>query len=229
MDLFDFAQIKCVVFDFANTLSSDHYFNISPPGCPQWFEVIQKHIFGQPSIINPWMKGELTSLDIAGMLSKYFPLRVETILEIMEAGCQDLQFNPAVRNFAAALRSAQRKTALVTANMDIFSKVVVPAHKLYQLFDVILNTSDFHELRKEKLWPVAFERLGEGIGFGNSLLIEDGENEPATFRALGGWAYQYSNDTAFLEWLETVAWKDPIPGDLPRARRSSAWSGKAGR
>jgi FMN phosphatase YigB (HAD superfamily) len=224
LDLFDFSQIKCVVFDFGNTLSSEYYFNISPPGCPQWFEFIQEHIFGQPSITNPWMKGDLTSLDIAGMLTKYFPLGVETILEIMEAGCRNLHFNPAVRSFAAAQRSAQRKTALVTANMDIFSKVVVPAHKLDQLFDVILNTSDFHELRKEKLWPAAFERLGGQIGFGNSLLIEDGENEPAKFRALGGRAYQYSNDTAFLEWLGTLS-----AGDSSRARPSSSWPAKAGR
>jgi FMN phosphatase YigB (HAD superfamily) len=147
------------------------------------------------------MKGELTSLDIAGVLSKQVSLDIPTILATMEKGCQHLNFNPAVWDFAVAQKSARRKTALVTDNMDVFTKVVVPAHGLGQLFDVILNSSDFHEIRKEVLWPIAFEHLGDGIGYANSLLIEDGETEPAMFRALGGYAYQYLNDEQFLDWL----------------------------
>ncbi len=126
----------------------------------------------------------------------------------MEEGCRHLDFNPAVWNFALAQKPAGRKTALVTGNMDVFTKVVVPAHGLDQLFDVILNTADFGEIRKEVLWPMAFERLGGGIGYANSLLIEDGESEPAKFRALGGLAYQYRNDGLFLDWLKTVNWSD---------------------
>ena len=197
----DPGQIKCVVFDFGFTLSPDYYFKISPPGCPQWHEVIQKYIFGEPSIVVPWMKGELTGLDIAGMVSTHFPLDIPTIAATMEKGCQHLNFNPAVWDFSVAQKAAGRKTALVTDNMDVFTKVVVPAHGLDQLFDVILNSSDFHEIGKDVLWPIAFERLGGGIGYANSLLIEDGETEPAMFRALGGYAHQYLNDEQFLVWL----------------------------
>ena len=204
MDPIDPEQIKCVVFDFGFTLSPDHYFNVPPPGCPHWHAVIQKVIFGDPAIMIPWMKGELTSLDIAGMLSRHFPLDIPTIAATMEKGCQHLAINPAVRDFAVAQKAAGRKTALVTDNMDVFTKVVVPSHGLDGLFDVILNSADFHEIRKEFLWPIAFERLGGGIGYANSLLIEDGESEPVLFRELGGYAYQYSNDTAFLEWLDSV-------------------------
>jgi FMN phosphatase YigB (HAD superfamily) len=202
------SNLACVVFDFGFTLSPDYYFNVVPSGCPQWHAVIQKVILGDPAITIPWMKGELTSLDIAGILSRHFPLDIPTIATTMEKGCQRLGFNPAVWDFAVAQKAAGRKTALVTDNMDVFSKVVVPSHGLDQLFDVILNSADFHEIRKEFLWPIAFERLGGGIGYTNSLLIEDGENEPAMFRSLGGWAYQYFNDAAFLEWLERMHWSE---------------------
>ncbi len=210
MEPIDPGHIKCVVFDFGFTLSPDHYFKVSPPGCPEWHEVIQKVIFREPSIVIPWMKGELTSLDIAGILSKHIPLDVPTITATMEKGCQELNFNPAVWDFAAAQRATGRKTALVTDNMDVFTKVVIPSHGLEMLFDVILNSSDMHEIRKEILWPLAFERLGDGIGYPNSLLIEDGESEPAKFRALGGYAYQYFNDATLLEWLDSVQWRDQI-------------------
>ena len=131
-------QIKCVVFDFGFTLSPDYYFNVSPPGCPQWHAVIQKVIFGEPAIMIPWMRGEMTSLDIAGILSRYFPLDIPTITASMEKGCEHMRFNTAVRDFAVAQKAARRKTVLVTANMDVFSKVVVPSHRLDNLFDVIL-------------------------------------------------------------------------------------------
>jgi FMN phosphatase YigB (HAD superfamily) len=202
-------RIKCVVIDFGFTLSPDYYFNVTPPGCPQWHTVIQEVIFRDPAITIPWMKGELTSLDIAGILSRHFQLDIRTIAETMEKGCEHLALNPAVRDFAVAQKAAGRKTALVTDNMDVFTKVVVPSHGLERLFDVILNSADFHEIRKEFLWPIAFERLGGGIGYANSLLIEDGENEPTKFRALGGYACQYSNDAAFLEWLDAVQWNRP--------------------
>ena len=208
MDHIDPSQIKCVVFDFGFTLSPDYYFKIAPEECPQWHEVIQEHIFGEPGIVVPWMKGELTTLDIAGILSKHIPLDTPTIAATMEKGCENLDFNPAVWNFAMAQKAAHRKTALVTDNMDVFSKVVVPAHSLDRLFDVILNSSDQHEIRKELLWPIAFAILGNGIEYTNSLLIEDGETEPALFRKLGGFAYQYSNDTAFFHWLDRSDWSE---------------------
>ena len=206
MDPINPADIKCVVFDFGFTLSPDYYFNVTPPGCPQWHAVIQEVLFKDPEIVNSWMKGDLTSQDIAWILSKHLPLDAVTIAETMEKGCEHLALNPAVQDFAAAQKAAGRKTALVTDNMDVFTKVVVPSHGLERLFNVILSSSDFHEIRKELLWPVAFERLGGGIGFANSLLIEDGEDEPALFRALGGYAHQYSNDEAFLKWLDSVHW-----------------------
>jgi len=158
----------------------------------------------------PWMKGELSSLEIAGILSKHFPLEILSIAETMENGCRNMNFNPAVWNFAVAQKAAGRKIALVTVNMDVFSKVVVPAHGLDALFDVIINSADLHEIRKDRLWPVAFERLGGGIGYADSLLIEDGEEEPALFTACGGTACQYQGDELLLEWLETVHWSHQL-------------------
>ena len=206
METIDPARIKCIVFDFGFTLSPDYYFNVTPPECPQWHDTIQKVIFGEPGIVTAWMKGELNSLDIAGILAKLFPMNAATIAATMEEGCRHLNFNQAVWNFAVAQKATGRKTALVTDNMDVFTKVVVPAHGLDQLFDVILNSADFHEIRKEFLWPIAFERLGEEIGYGNSLLIEDGESEPDKFWALGGYAHQYINDSTLLGWLDSVQW-----------------------
>ena len=103
-------------------------------------------------------------------------------------------------------RAAGRKTAIVTGNMDVFTKVVMPCHKLSEKFDVIINSFDYQAIDKNILWAKAFEILGHGIGYRQSLLIEDGANNVRKFRANGGYAYQYENDERFLRWLELVKW-----------------------
>ena len=124
----------------------------------------------------------------------------------MEAGCKNLSMNQAVLDLALAQRPQGRKTTLVTANMDVFSSVIVPSHGLDRLFDVILNTFDYRELDKEVLWPIAFERLGVEFGYDNSLLIEDSSDNVARFRAHGGQAYRFQDDERFVEWLTSVGW-----------------------
>ncbi len=203
MNIIDPNQIKCIIFDYGFTLSPDYYFKIAPPEFPQWRDIIQEHIFGDSSITQPWMRGELTSYDIAAIISQYIPLEAPVILSFMKKGCEHLGFNQAVWDFAVSQRNARRKTALVTANMEVFTEVVIPAHQLDSIFDIILNTADYHEIRKELLWPIAFENLGNDIVYANSLLIEDGSVEPKKFRELGGYVYQYSTDTLFSEWLRT--------------------------
>ncbi len=197
----DWLSIRCVVFDFGFTLSSDLYFTEIPPNYPLWRDVIQSVIFADSALVNAWMAGELTLADIAALLTRHFDLPLPVIVETMERGCTHMKFNPAVWELACAQRAQGRKTALVTDNMDVFTQVVVPAHGLQDVFDVIVNSADYHEIRKDVLWHLAFDLLGEGIGYSNSLLIEDGAQEPALFRANGGCAYQYQNDELLREWL----------------------------
>ncbi len=214
------SEIRCVVFDFGFTLSSDLYFSLVPPDCPRWSEIIQERVFAEPQIVRRWMEGGMTIADIAGLLAKYVAMDRDSIVSTMEKGCEHMRMNPAVWDFALEQKSRGKKTALVTANMDVFTKVVVPAHRLDQVFDVIVNSFDYRDLHKEHLWPVAFQRLGGDVQYWNSLLIEDGETEPARFRRLGGQAYQYSTDELFLNWLHAIRW-DQTTGtagtDLPNA------------
>lgn len=85
--------------------------------------------------------------------------------------------------------------------MDVFTDIVVPSHNLADLFDVIINSADHDTLDKSILWQIAFDRLGEGIGYSDSLLIEDGTKHPTLFRRLGGHAYQYTTDIDLEHWL----------------------------
>lgn len=93
---------------------------------------------------------------------------------------------------------------LVTANMDIFTDVVVPAHSLESMFDLVLNTADFGVLDKGVLWRYAFDTFGPGHDYGSALLIEDSPDAIANFRLRGGAAYQCMDDMAFANWLRSL-------------------------
>ena len=192
--------INCIVFDFARTLCSDPYF--LPLG-PVFLEIVSERIFGQSSEqwADRWMRGEVSSREIVAHLSRLSGLTEDAILDGLHDGCRTLRFNPAVWEFAKAQKRAGRKAVLATANMDVFSQIVVPSHSLFSVFDVIVNTSDFGTLKKEVLWQEAFRRLGNGVTFSNSLLIDDSPRMVSMFRDMGGAAHQYTNDGEFQDWL----------------------------
>lgn len=193
-------NIKSVIFDFDGTLCSERYFK---PLGENALDAIGELLFGGNSgqWADRWMKGDVTRADVAAYLSTHLAQSPEAILSALRQGCSDLRFNPAVLALATAQRGAGRKTALVTANMDVFTEVVVPAHGLDALFDVVLNTSDHRTLDKSVLWRKAFDAFGAGHSFASSFLVDNSPEMIRLFEALGGSGYQYRGDDALREWL----------------------------
>jgi hypothetical protein len=200
-------KISCIVFDFGFTLSSDLYFKIAPPECPDWQDLIQQKIFSNNALVDRWMAGAITAYNIAEDLAPVVNMEPSRIVRFLETGCQTMSFNEAILHFAIQQRAVGRKTAIVTGNMDVFTKIVVPCHNLTDKFDIIINSFDYQEIDKTVLWAKAFEILGNEIGYTQSLLIEDGEKNVRKFRENGGYAYQYKNDEQFLEWLTSTQWQ----------------------
>jgi hypothetical protein len=80
----DLTTIRCVVFDFGFTLSSDLYFTLVPAGYPQWRDIIQQHIFDQRPIVTAWMRGDLCLDDIAQIVAQQVDLALPLIVETKE-------------------------------------------------------------------------------------------------------------------------------------------------
>ncbi len=201
------AHIRCIVFDFGGTLSAHPYFHALGP---EFCQVVDTRIWGDGAAdwCDPWMRGDKTSADIADYLAGLTGLSAPRILAALDAGCARLTLHPAIWRFAQAQRARGRQTALVTKNMDVFTRIVVPALHFAQVFDVIINSSDHRTDDKELMWERAFAQL-DGCAFENSLLIDDKLKYIERFQARGGMAYQYTTDAAFAEWEVTV-WNERI-------------------
>ncbi|MFC1819471.1 hypothetical protein ACFLZG_00090 [Thermodesulfobacteriota bacterium] len=202
MDPISFDNINCVIFDFAFTLCSELYFK--EIGIESESKITE-FIFRGDNIkkwSDPWMSGELTSKDICKYLSDNLPFSSDDIYSALCRGCSHLDMNQEVYNFAKALAISEKKTALVTINADIFSQIVVPQNGFDSIFDIIVNSADEHEIDKGKLLQYSLDLFGSDITFGTSLLIDD---SPIVdwFRAQGGYAYRYTDDDSFGEWMKT--------------------------
>ena len=79
--------------------------------------------------------------------------------------------------------------------------MVVPAHRLDTIFDVIVNSATRQDTDKRRLWEHAFRELGSRFGFKNSLLIDNSETCIEWFRESGGTAYQYTDENHLATWL----------------------------
>ena len=201
-------QINSVIFDFDGTLCFDRYF--SPLGSDA-LDTIHSLLFGENSAqwADPWMNGDLTSRDIASYLSKHLPESEGEILSALRNGCARMSFRPVVYHFALHQRG-RRKTALITANMDILTEVVVPAHGLDKVFDLVLNTADHHTLDKRVLWRKALNIFGPEHSFTSTLLVEDSLKMVELFESLGGYAYRYEGDEALQAWLEETGFAEEM-------------------
>lgn len=195
------AQPTYTILDFANTLCPQNYFQTTPSNCPSWRNLFDSCIFHDKYWITEWCNARASALDIAAEVGKHVTLSLDEILNEMRNGCRDLSFNRAVLDYACSRRRNGRKTAIVTLNIDWFTEIVVPAHNLESVFDVIVNSSDYGTDDKEYLWEIAFDQLGIGAGYGTALLIDDSAKWVGRFRNNGGNAYQYSDDPSFAEWF----------------------------
>lgn len=191
---------KCVIFDFAGTLCSEPYFKLLDQ---ESRNAVGELVFGKNSEAwaDPWMRGDICSRDVAEYLSRHLPYSAAEIVSVLSEACSRMTFNSAVYDYAVSLRQSGIKTALVTLNMDVFSAVVVPEHKLDKIFDIVVNSADIKTLKKDELWELSFERLG-GFRYTDSLLIDDATNWCETFQRRGGVAYQYEHESAFRNWLK---------------------------
>ena len=195
---------RCVIFDFANTLSHTPYF--WPLG-PEFLTIVTEGIFaGDNKALwaSPWCRGEISSEDIAKRLSGLSGLTPQRILKGLNEGCANLQLNPAVWRFAQAQRSQGRHAVLATVNMDVFTRIVAPAHGFNRVVDLVVNSSDHGTDDKMTLCEIALRQL-DGCTFEDSLLIDDSAGATDAFRERGGTVYHYTSDEAFAKWLETLS------------------------
>lgn len=197
--------IKNIIFDFDGVLCKDRFYSSLKNSHPAIHEYIENNIFrGGGDLVNKWMRNIVTSDDINRMISENNNIEFEKIKKIFEDDILNMRVNQDLLSFAKEQSNMGRRVALLTNNMDIFSAITVPNHKLNEIFDVIVNSADHGLLKIDqggKLFDIVMETIGTN-DYASALLIDDSLKVKPVFEAKGGYVYTYTNYDDFINWAK---------------------------
>ncbi len=196
---------QAVLFDFDGVLCKGRlYKKTLLPNYPEIYDWIQMNIFGNnKEIFHDWMRNRITSAEINELIAKNTGIECNFLNELYEESGHQIELEKEVRDLAESLKLSGKKIGIVTNNMDIFSKIIVPSHQLNTLFDVIVNSADYGLLKKDengRLFDIALTVLGEKIE--NSLMIDDSESTIELYRQKGGQGFVYKDFAELKSFLQ---------------------------
>jgi FMN phosphatase YigB (HAD superfamily) len=154
------------------------------------YEPLRRALFEeQNQVFEGWLVGNINSERVMEILAQHTGIPYELIWDEFVVGFQHQSLvSEDIYDFIRDLRMSGVKVAIATDNMDCFNRWCVPALKLDEHFDDILNSFNIGHLKKEiagkrsLFFDAYLER--NNIGPGESILFDDSPNvEPATIIA----------------------------------------------
>lgn len=186
---------QTVLFDFDGVLCKDRFYRKTlVPDYSEVYAWIQSNIFGNKELVQKWMRNDVSSAEINTLIAENTAIKHELLNSLYEDSIRSMELESRVMDVAKALKLAGMKIGIVTDNMDIFTRITIPNHKLDKLFDVIINSADHRILKKEnngELFNTALAALGTDIE--NSLMIDDSLPTIELYRRKRGEGFLYKN------------------------------------
>ncbi len=170
----------------------------------EWGQKIEEFLFSKDkTLINNWMRGRVNSEQINDFLSEKLQIKKEKLWEVFVNDCRKMQLDYQLRIKIKQLRT-RAYVILMTGNMDCFTRYTVPALRLENLFDQIVNSSNVGYLKTERGGESFLEYLRTfNVPIVNTFLVDDSVKTCEFFNSLGGRSYivrNGKNDTSqFLD------------------------------
>ncbi len=187
-------NLEAVLFDFHGVLSHDRFY-MGPffETRPEAYARLERSFFiGDKSLVNEWMRGLVGYRDVHRRIAEHVGVEAEALDRALIASVKAMRLEPGLLDLAAELKARGVRTAIITDNMDIFTKATVPHHGLGRRFDAVFNSADSGLLKNDeggKIFDHALHRLGVDIA--NTLFIDDSAKNVELYRAKGGRARLY--------------------------------------
>lgn len=186
---------KVVFIDWSQTLSSSKFWGhlqvVTHP-YHGLFKKIQDSLFTENNwLLDHWMRGRLSSEEVIGLISTRTKIEKCLLFGEFVRSCRKMQFDtPDALGLVDQLRSGGVKVVIATDNMDSFRRWTIPALKLGDKFDEILDSFSLKAMKKD------LGTSGESLFFGSylrrlnlsyeqSVLIDDSKTTGDIVRRLG--------------------------------------------
>lgn len=110
---------------------------------------IQLNIFGNKPLVQKWMKGQISSVEVNRLIAKNANIDLEILSSLYHDSVSKIKLDSRIEKLVRALKSAGQKVEIVTDNMEVFTQIIVPEHGLNKLFEVIINSANYGLLKQE--------------------------------------------------------------------------------
>ncbi len=188
-------DFKTVLFDFDGVLCKDRFYEKTLlPNNANVYDWIQSNIFANKPLVQRWMKGLIDSMHINRLIVENNNIDLESLNDLYQQSVQLMKLDNFILDFARLLKLENKKVGIVTDNMHIFTKIIVPNNKLDHIFQIIINSADYGLLKQEengRLFDIALGALGADIK--DALLIDDSEATVKLFKDKGGLGVVYND------------------------------------
>ena len=181
-------RYAAVLFDFDGVLCHDRFYESAmadeyPDACI-W---IEKNIFTDGELMGKWMRGKLSSPDVNQRIATATGLDAALLDRKLDESARQMSLNRRCLLLIEKLKSKGLKTGIVSDNMDVFTRVIVPTNGLARYFDVIINSADYGLLKQDldgALFDIAAKNIGVPVA--RTLLIDDSPGDIEVFNKKGG-------------------------------------------
>ncbi|MFA7170134.1 MAG: HAD family hydrolase [Candidatus Paceibacterota bacterium] len=194
--LFDFDGVLCKGRFYKESLLSDY---------PEVYDWIQENIFSDKNLVGKWMRNQVDSGGVNKIIAENAGIDYDILNGLYEESIRRMELEKEVLDLAKALKKSGGKIGIITDNMDVFSRITVPTHKLDITFDIIINSADHGVLKRDdngRLFDIALDALGKKIE--NSLMIDDSASTIELYRQKGGAGFLYKDPTELRLFLHIL-------------------------
>lgn len=193
--------LKCVLWDFGDTLADERWLLTAPDDLPDWPHAWLEIVRG--GLAAPWVLGKIRLPEVAQEVARRLCISTDRVIEHTRDLCARVRF------FERPLALARRRSlpqAIVTVNPDIFSDYVVPHYKLDEIFDAIVTSWEEGTADKGELGLIALQRLPGHLQASETLLIDNKRKNAEAWRSKGGQTYLFRDEGQFdLDLRSTLA------------------------
>lgn len=201
-------KYKVVFLDWYGTLSTSKFWGHLDS---ETTNRIDTSLFGKlKPMIDPWMRGVYTSEDIVRGLSSDTGLSYQMLLDEFIKSCENMQFVSAdIKDLVQKIRNKETKVVIATDNMDSFTRWTVPALRLKNVFDSVLNSYDLKAVKRDfdktgrSLFFASFLE-GNGLKHRESIIIDDGVDKDGKIQKAGIVYRQIKHGEGLSEELATL-------------------------
>lgn len=196
-------NLKAILFDFDGVLCHDKFYEktLLPEYAPV-YDWLQSNIFGDKELVKKWMRNEVSTEAINRLIAENTGIGFESLTKLFEDSVRQMELNLEIMKLAEDAKLSGKKIAIVTDNMEIFSRITVPHHGLDSIFDFIINSADQGCLKKDaasELFDIVQKNLQ--IDYRDCLLIDDSAGNIDLFKQKGGQGHVYGGVAGLKSFL----------------------------